>query len=507
MRILFESLARGLLRRRARRFEELMRNPDGVQRRVFQWLLERGRATAFGREHGFDRVRTPEDFRQAAPIRTYEQLFPWVEKSLRGQADVLWPGKVSWFAKSSGTTNDRSKFIPITSDNLSGCHFAAGKDLMGWYFENAADSRMLSGKSLTIGGSHQVVKEGAHARCGDLSAVILENVPALFSLLQTPPREIALLTDYEEKLDRMARLLPSVNVTAVAGVPTWTLILFQRLLREQGKASLREMWPRFEVFFHGGVSFVPYRELFRAICPEMRFMEVYNASEGFLALQNDLTDSSLLLMLDHGVYFEFVPLDELESERPQAVGVADLQRGGVYAIVLSTSSGLWRYLIGDTVRVESLAPLKIRIVGRTQHYINAFGEELMVDNVETALAAAMQATGARVSDYTGAPIYLERDQAGGHEWLMEFSQAPDSLDRFVDVFDAELKRVNSDYEAKRTGDMALRRPVVHVLPQGTFYEWMKARGKLGGQNKVPRLSNNRTYVDDILTRFGPERAV
>ncbi len=507
MRQLLERLAAGWFRRRTRRFKSWMQHPDKVQQLLFARLIEQGKNTAFGRQHRFDSIRSADQYREQVPIRTYEQLFPWIERSLQGEADVLWPGRVSWFAKSSGTTNDRSKFIPITPVNLTDCHYAAGRDVLGWYFQNTPESRMLSGRTLSIGGSHQVSVQGPHARCGDLSAVILANLPRPFRLLQTPPNEIALIADYEEKLERMVRYLPQVNITAVAGVPTWTLILFERILRENHQTHLRAIWPLFEVFFHGGVSFVPYRDLFRSMCPELRFMEIYNASEGFLALQNDLSDSSLLLMLDHGIYFEFVPLNELENEHPQAVGIESLQRGAVYAPVLSTNSGLWRYLIGDTVRIESLQPLKIRIVGRTQHFINAFGEELMVENVEQALAQAMERTGARVSEYMGAPIFLEREQAGGHEWVIEFSRQPDSLDQFVEEFDRALQQVNTDYEAKRTGDLALRRPRLHVVPPGTFYSWMKERGKLGGQNKVPRLSNERRHVEQILERVEPLQSI
>ena len=507
MRQLLERLAAGWLRRRIRHFESWMHNPDAVQQQLFHSLIEQGRHTAYGRAHRFGDIATPAQFREQVPIRTYEQLFPWIERSLNGEADVLWPGRVSWFAKSSGTTNDRSKFIPITPANLNDCHYAAGRDVMGWYFHNTPDSRMLAGRTLSIGGSHQVSAQGPHARYGDLSAVILANLPRIFRVLQTPPNEIALIADYEVKLERMLHYLPQVSVAAVAGVPTWTLILFERILRQQQQTHLRAIWPLFEVFFHGGVSFVPYRELFRSMCPEMRFMEVYNASEGFLALQNDLGDSSLLLMLDHGIYFEFIPLEELEREHPHAVGIESLQPGEVYAPVLSTSSGLWRYLIGDTVRIESLQPLKIRIVGRTQHFINVFGEELMIDNVEQALSEAMQRTGARVSEYMGAPIFLEREQAGGHEWVVEFSRLPDSLSTFVDVFDRTLQQVNTDYEAKRMGDLALRRPRLHVVPEGTFYSWMKERGKLGGQNKVPRLSNERRHLEQILAMVQPLQTI
>jgi hypothetical protein len=503
MRQLLERLAAAWLRRRIRRFESWMQHPDGVQQQVFRFLIDQGRHTVYGYKHRFGEIATPAQFREQVPIRTYEQLYPWIERSLNGEADVLWPGRVSWFAKSSGTTNDRSKFIPITKTNLNDCHFAAGRDVLGWYFHNTPDSRLLAGRTLSIGGSHQVSAQGPHARCGDLSAVILANLPRIFRILQTPPNEIALIADYELKLERMLQYLPRVSVTAVAGVPTWTLILFERILRQQQQTHLRAIWPLFEVYFHGGVSFVPYRELFRSMCPEMRFMEVYNASEGFLALQNDLSDGSLLLMLDHGIYFEFVPLGELEREQPHAVGIESLQRGEVYAPVLSTSSGLWRYLIGDTVRIESLQPLKIRIVGRTQHFINVFGEELMIDNVEQALSKAMERTGARVSEYLGAPIFLERERAGGHEWVIEFSRLPESLSTFVEVFDRTLQQVNTDYEAKRSGDLALRRPRLHVVPEGTFYSWMKERGKLGGQNKVPRLSNDRRHLEQILSMVRP----
>jgi len=480
-----------------------MLHPDLHQRHVWKYLIDKGKHTLFGKKFRFSSIRTLEQFRNQVPIQAYEDFFPWIQRAKNGENNVLWPGAVKWFAKSSGTTNDRSKYIPITNDNMQDCHFAGGRDMFGWYFENVPDSRLPSGKCLTIGGSHELVKEGPHARCGDLSAILLENLPFLYTLGNTPGKSVALMGNYEQKLEKMLELLPQLSISSVAGVPTWTLILMQKLLERTGSKFLTDIWPQFEAFFHGGVSFTPYRNLFQEMAPNLRFFEIYNASEGYIAFQNDLSESSLLMLLNHGMFFEFVPVSEIESECPQAMGIEDLEKGKVYALVLSTNSGLWRYMIGDTLRIESLQPLKIKIMGRTRHFINAFGEELMIENVEVALAEAMQQTGALVSDYTGAPVYLQIGQAGGHEWLMEFKRNPDSLETFVDVFDRVLMRVNTDYEAKRSANLALVRPKLHVLPSGTFYEWMKLRGKLGGQNKVPRLSNDRFYVEDILKQFHP----
>lgn len=501
---LVHRVASWVLKRRIEQIEHFMLNPLEVQDQLFHSLIQQAETTIWGQTYGYqDAGFNLERFRQQVPISTYEQLYPWFEREWEGEAEVLWPGRRNWFSKSSGTTNDKSKFIPVSPEALEECHYKAGQDMLALYFEQNPESKLFTGKSVSIGGSHFQHPTQKHIRYGDVSAVLLENLPRFYELMRAPNREIALITDWEEKLEMMSEALLHEEVTALGGVPTWTLLLLRYMLDKYGVESgnMRELWPNLEVFFHGGVNFEPYRKQFDDLIhgEDMYYMNCYNASEGYFALQNDLAVNDMLLLLDYGIFYEFVPVDQLDEAHPQALTLDQVEAGQTYAMVISTNAGLWRYLIGDTVTFTSTYPFKIQVAGRTQHFINAFGEELMVDNAEKAIAYAAEATDAVVQNYTAGPIYLEGQSRGGHEWVIEFSQRPTYLPAFVEALDQQLRMLNTDYDAKRQKDLALLLPTVHEVPEGTFFQWMKKRGKLGGQNKVPRLANHRKYVEDILS--------
>jgi hypothetical protein len=440
---------------------------------------------------------------ERVPVRDYPAIKPYIDRAMRGEPDVLWPGEIRWFAKSSGTTGDKSKFIPVTRENIEEGHFQGGRDSLLFYFINYPDNDLLSGKSLTIGGSHHVSELNPETNLGDVSAILLQNMPFYFHWIRTPDLTVALMNEWEEKLNRMSEITSCENVTSLAGVPSWTLVLLRKILEKTGKSTIIEVWPNLEVFFHGGVSFAPYRSQFRSIIgsDKIRYMETYNASEGFFGIQDDPNDPHMLLMLDYGVFYEFIPFEELGSDNPKALTLNEVETGRNYAMIISTSGGLWRYMIGDTVMFSSLRPVKFRITGRTKHFINAFGEEVIVDNAETALHKACQGTNAGISDYTAAPVFMGDGEKARHQWLIEFSQEPENLDFFTELLDNALKAQNSDYEAKRYKNLALHAPEVIALKPGTFYEWLRLKGKLGGQHKVPRLSNDRIIAEEILKIF------
>ena len=490
--------------RRIHQINLFRKYPEETQQEVLMKLLERSRDTLWGREHGYSSISTCEQFRNNVPLQTYEEFIPYVERLRAGEKNVLWPGEVRWFAKSSGTTSAKSKFIPITRESLDGTHYRGAKDCLVIYTSLNPDTRIFPGKGLTLGGSHQINNFSNHSLYGDLSAILIENAPAYADLIRTPPAKIALIEDFEEKMKMITEKTAGINVTSISGVPSWNLVLIKYILRATGKNNLHEVWPNLEVFFHGGVSFTPYREEYQRLLPGsgMHYVETYNASEGFFAIQDDLSESSMLLMLDYGVYYEFIPADEILSDNPHTLTIGEVEKGVNYAIVISTDGGLWRYIIGDTVEFTSLFPHKIKITGRTKHFINAFGEEVIIDNAERALKNACMRTGAHICEYTAGPVYMGNETRGAHEWIIEFDKEPDDLEQFIEILDATLKSVNSDYEAKRYKDLTLTRPVVRAVPAGTFYKWFKERDKLGGQNKIPRLSNNREYIESVLKTAG-----
>jgi hypothetical protein len=467
-------------------------------------LLSESKNTSWGREHGYASIFTHEQFYNKVPLQDYEDLIPYVNRLRAGEKDLLWPGEVKWFAKSSGTTTAKSKFIPITKPSLEQTHYRGAKDCIVIYTVNNPSTRIFAGKGLTLGGSHQINSFSNKSLFGDLSAILIENAPLYAGLIRTPPAKIALVDDFEEKMRLITKKTVGLNVTSISGVPSWNLVLIRYILKETGKSNLHEVWPNLEVFFHGGVSFAPYREQYRRLLPgpQMNFMETYNASEGFFAIQDDPADSSMLLMLDYGVYYEFIPAEEVNSKSARALSIGEVETGVNYAIIISTDGGLWRYVIGDTVVFTSLYPHKVKISGRTRHFINAFGEEVIIDNAEKALEKACLETGAHIIEYTAGPVYMGNETKGSHEWVIEFDKNPDDLDSFTDILDNTLKSLNSDYEAKRHKDLTLIRPVLRTVPRGTFYTWFKERDKLGGQHKMPRLSNDRQYVESVLKTAG-----
>ncbi len=502
MNRMVHNIASWYLKHRVDQVKAFMERPHDAQLKWFEYLTQRGTHTKWGEEFGYERSITLDQFRERVPISTYEELYPWIERAFEGETDVLWPGKLNWFAKSSGTTNDKSKYIPVTEETLEDCHFKAGQHMLALYLDQHPESKLFTGKALSIGGTHSPHPKAKNIRCGDVSAVMLENLPMFYELMRTPSKSVALMADWEEKIEAMAKEVMYEDVTSIAGVPTWTMVLINHMFEKLGIKSrnLREIWPNLELFLHGGVSFDPYRAQFQQLLPSgtMNYMDVYNASEGFFAVQYDLSRPDLLLMLDYGIFYEFIPLEEVGKDHPKTHVLDEVELNKQYAVVISTNSGLWRYQVGDTIIFTQKDPFLIKVTGRTKHFINAFGEELMVENAEAAITKACQVTGARITNYTAAPIYFEGNQRGGHEWLIEFEQTPDDQTRFEEVLDQTLRDVNSDYDAKRSGNLALDKPLIHVMPVGTFHEWMKQRGKLGGQHKVPRLANNRRYLEEVL---------
>ncbi len=491
------------LKKRISQIEQFMVNPLGVQEDLLMNLIKEGRNTEYGRKYGFSDVGDPLSFQRTTPIVSYEDLFPYVERTMAGEQNLLWPTKITWFAKSSGTTNARSKFIPVSEEALEDCHYAGGKDLLSLYINNYPETQMFSGKGLVVGGSHQINQfdKNAESFYGDVSAVILKNLPFWAQLVRTPSLDIALMDEWEEKIEKMAQVTLNEDVTSMSGVPTWTFVLLQRILEITGKQSILEVWPNIELFVHGAVAFGPYRDLFHSLIPsdDMHYMETYNASEGFFAIQDQPGSNELLLMLDYGIYYEFIPFEQMDAEDPIVLTLDQVEVGKNYALVITTNAGLWRYMIGDTIKFTSISPYRIKITGRTKHFINAFGEELIIENAEYAIGEACHETKAMMTNFTAAPRYLGNKQKGSHEWVIEFAQQPDSRERFCEILDTKLKEVNSDYDAKRYRNIALEEPLIHFVDEGTFHHWMKKRGKLGGQNKVPRLANNREYLDDILS--------
>jgi hypothetical protein len=488
----------GLARLRLWSIEQWVNDPVTAQFALWQHLLTEGQHTDFGRQFGFSKIQSLADFKKAVPVQEYDDLKPFIDRMLKGEENVLWNTPVFWFAKSSGTTSDRSKFIPISDESLKDNHYRASKDVLSFYYAAHPDSDLLTGKALVIGGSHQINGANGAVQYGDLSAVILQNSPFWSNWIRTPDLSIMLMDEWEEKIEALAQSTIHENVTSMAGVPTWLIVLLKRILELTGKATIKEVWPSLELYMHGGVSFVPYRQQFeRLIGAPINYLEMYNASEGFFAAQDEIGAEGMLLMCDHGIFYEFIPAEEFGKSHPLTVQLNEVEVGKNYAPVITTNGGLWRYLIGDTVQFTSLKPLRIKVSGRIKHYINAFGEEVIIDNADHAIAVACEHTGARVKDYTAAPVYFSEGENGAHEWLVAFDKTPDNLEAFTVALDAALKNINSDYEAKRHKDIALRLPVLRAVPADTFDNWLNSKGKLGGQHKVPRLSNDRKFIEEI----------
>ena len=512
-------IVRPLFAKRWRELEKHNTQGEQLQREVLVRLLGKAKDTEYGREHLFAATKGYDDFVRNNPVNTYEELKGDIDRMRQGETDVLWPGRVKWYAKSSGTTNDKSKFIPVSPDGLKHLHYKGGTDVVALYLRNNPQSRMFDGKGLILGGSHAPNYNLPGSLVGDLSAILIENINPVVNLIRVPSKQTALLSDFEVKRDRIAREAMTKNVTNLSGVPSWMLSVLNRMMELSGKTHLEEVWPNIEVFFHGGVAFTPYREQYEKLItsPRMHYMETYNASEGFFGIQDDPSDKSMLLMLDYDVFYEFeevaphsasegatiAPSGKTNEAPSGAVGGAIVPLWGVetgknYAMLISTSCGLWRYKIGDTVRFTSTNPYKFVISGRTKSFINAFGEELIVDNAEQGLKYACEKTGAQVLEYTAAPVFMDQNAKCRHQWLIEFSKAPESLERFADILDRKLQEVNSDYEAKRFKDITLQSLEIIPARQGLFNDWLKSKGKLGGQHKVPRLSNSREHIEQLL---------
>lgn len=493
-------IVRNAFTSRQKEIERYDNEAEALQMHTLEYLATTAKDTEYGRKHTFCAVKSYESFAENVPVNTYEELKADIDRMRHGERDVLWRGKVRWYAKSSGTTNDKSKFIPVSREGLQHVHYAGGKDAVALYLRNNPKSRIFDGRSLILGGSHSPNYDVEDSLVGDLSAILIENINPLANLVRVPKKATALLSDFEIKRERIARETMNKNVTNISGVPSWMLSVLTRVMELTGKTHLEEVWPNLEVFFHGGVAFTPYRKQYEQLItsPNMHYMETYNASEGFFGLQDDPADKSMLLMIDYGVFYEFIPMDEFDKENPTIVPLWGVEKNKNYAMLISTSCGLWRYVIGDTMMFTSTNPYKFVITGRTKHFINAFGEELIVDNAEKGLAYACEQTGAEVLEYTAAPVFMDGNAKCRHQWLIEFSKEPEDLNRFTSLLDWKLQEINSDYEAKRYKNITLQHLEIVKARRGLFNDWLKAKGKLGGQHKVPRLSNSRKHIEELL---------
>lgn len=487
-------------RRKSLRYFE--KNPLLVQTKVFNHLIKRGRQTEWGKKYAYDEIKTVSDFQTTVPISCYEDIQPYVERLLRGENYLLWPEKIKYFSKSSGTTGSKSKYIPVSKEALNNCHYRGGRSLFASYFSQNLDSSLLMGQNFALGGSRQFSEIGADKYIADVSVILMKNLPWWARLRRSPHFSVACMTEWEDKLVRIAEIIAYQNIVSLSGVPSWNLVLAKKILELTGKKNLREVWPNLELFVHGGTSFEAYRSQFEALIPGpgMHYLEVYNASEGFFAFQDDLNRSDMLLFLNGGVFYEFIPLEELSKNKPKALTLSEVELNKNYALVISTNAGLWRYLIGDTVKFTSLYPFRIIISGRTKSFINACGEELVVENADRAVKVACDHCQAEVREYTAAPIYNEVAGAARHQWLFEFARPPKDSEKFIKKLDEELKNLNSDYEAKRYKDLNLAAPVLIIARDNLFYDWLKERRRVGGQAKIPRLSNDRLIMDELLAR-------
>ncbi len=495
---IINSIAAWVLKQRIHQIELFLKYPNEVQEELLLNLIRTAENTTIGRSFDFHSITSYQTFSERVPISAYEDLQPMIEQTRRGEQNVFWPSSIKWFAKSSGTTSAKSKFIPVSSEALEDCHYKGSKDLLCMYLNNNEDSNLFTGKSLRLGGSAEIYQDN-NSYFGDLSAILIENMPMWAEFSSTPSNKVSLMSNWEVKLGAIVNETKIENVTSFAGVPSWMLVLLNKVLEETGNTNLMEVWPNLEVYFHGGVSFDPYREQYKNIlpCPNFKYYEIYNASEGFFAIQDQNYSNDLLLMLDYGIFYEFIPMNVFGTENQKAVRLVDVEIGKNYAVVITTNSGLWRYLIGDTVRFTSLNPYRIRVTGRTKHHINVFGEELMVENTDMAIAKTCSQTNTEVVDYTVAPIFMEGREKGAHEWIIEFKKQPADVAQFQKALDENLQSLNSDYEAKRYNNMTLNPLVLNVARPKLFYDWLKKNDKLGGQHKIPRLSNQRDYLEQL----------
>jgi hypothetical protein len=496
---LFNSIASWLLKKRYHQIELFLKYPAEVQEEVLFQLLSIAKDTEIGRKHGFSSILTYKTFSERVPISSYEEVEPNITRARRGEQNIFWPTSIKWFAKSSGTTNAKSKFIPVSNEALEDCHYKSSKDLLCLYLNNNENSQLFTGKSLRLGGSKELYEDNG-TFFGDLSAILIDNMPFWAELSSTPSSKVSLMSEWESKLKAIIKESTEENVTSLAGVPSWMLVLLNNVLEETGKDSLFQVWENLEVYFHGGVSFTPYKDQYKKLFPRKNFnyYEIYNASEGFFAIQDRNNSDELLLMLDYGIFYEFIPMDTYRTLEQKVIPLWEVEKNKNYAIIITTNAGLWRYKIGDTIRFTSISPYRIKVTGRTKHHINVFGEELIIENAEEALKSVCIKTGSEIKDYTAGPIFMAGKEKGGHEWIIEFRKPPEDLAYFTEFLDNALKSLNSDYEAKRYNNITLMKPVVHIARENLFYDWLKSNDKLGGQHKIPRLSNKRDYIEELL---------
>lgn len=497
---IINTIASWWMLKRMHQIELFMKYPLDVQNESLRKLISSAQDTEWGKLHDYRNIGNLEQFKKNVPIQDYETLKPFIDRIRKGEQNILWNTDIKWFAKSSGTTNDKSKFIPVSAEALDGCQYNGGRDMIAIYCSLNPETELFTGKNLSLGGSLETDNYGNYSsQNGDLSAIVMDNLPIWAEFFRSPDISIALMNKWDEKLEKLANATINDNVVSLAGVPSWMYVVMKRVLEITGKSCISDVWPNLEVYFHGGVNFGPYKEQFKSIFknPNMNYLELYNASEGFFGIQDQRNSSELLLMLDYGIYYEFIPTHELGNSDPEALSLDEVKLDTTYALVISTNAGLWRYMVGDTIKFTSLYPFRFRITGRTKHFINAFGEEVVVDNADKALTIACEKSGAHIKEYTVAPIYIDANNSGAHEWLIEFEKEPDSIEYFAEMLDNSLKSINSDYEAKRYQNLILKSPVIKTLPSGTFYKWLDSKNKLGAQNKVPRLSNDRKYVEEI----------
>ena len=496
---LVNSIASWFLKKRFHQIELFLKYPNEVQEELLLDLISKAKDTEIGKTYDYHSIKDYKTFTERVPISSYEDYQNLIERSRRGENNIFWPSPIKWFAKSSGTTNAKSKFIPVSIDSLEDCHYAASKDLLCMYLNNNEDSQLFTGKSLRLGGSKELYEENGTV-FGDLSAILIDNMPFWAEFSSTPSSKVSLMSDWEYKMQAIVDETINENVTSLAGVPSWMLVLMNNVLEHTGKTNLFDIWPNLEVYFHGGVSFLPYVDQYKAILPkkDFRYYETYNASEGFFAIQDRNSSSELLLMLDYGIFYEFIPMDTYGTTEQKIIPLSEVEKDKNYAVVITTNAGLWRYKIGDTVRFTSISPYRIKVSGRTKHHINVFGEELIIENAEDALKKVCKKTQSEIVDYTVAPIFMNGKEKGAHEWLIEFKTPPKNVHQFNELLDNALKASNSDYEAKRYNNMTLNMPTIHVAREHLFYDWLKQNNKLGGQHKVPRLSNDREYIDELL---------
>ena len=496
---LFNSIASWLLKKRYHQIELFLKYPEEVQEEVLMQLLAIAKDTEIGRNYEFGSILSYETFANRVPITSYEEIEPDIERTRRGEQNIFWPTSIKWFAKSSGTTNAKSKFIPVSTEALEDCHYKSGKDLLCLYLNNNENSQLFTGKSLRLGGSKELYEDNG-TFFGDLSAILIDNMPFWAELSSTPSNKVSLMSEWESKLKAIIKESTQENVTSLAGVPSWMLVLLNNVIEETGKDHLFQVWENLEVYFHGGVNFNPYKAQYKNLLPRKNFnyYEIYNASEGFFAIQDRNNSDELLLMLDYGIFYEFIPMDTYNTPEQKVVPLWGVEKNKNYAIIITTNAGLWRYKIGDTVRFTSISPYRIKVTGRTKHHINVFGEELIIENAEEALRSICLKTLSEIKDYTAAPIFMSGKEKGGHEWIIEFRKPPEEIDYFTEFLDNALKSLNSDYEAKRYNNITLRMPKVHIARENLFYDWLKSKDKLGGQHKIPRLSNKRDYIDELL---------